>query len=157
GAERPPRSRRVLTGLGDVVRAGSRQWAAAAGGADGAVRLRAPGPRLRPRSRRARRLPRGDRPRQPRPPDPPRSRRRGAPAAGGGGCRRPLARDAGHAHDRPADRARAGRVRPARDALTTGRRGPMEFRRIDDLPPYVFAVIRDLTLELRRAGEDVID
>ncbi len=33
----------------------------------------------------------------------------------------------------------------------------MEFRRIDDLPPYVFAVIRELTLELRRAGEDVID
>jgi alanine-synthesizing transaminase len=34
---------------------------------------------------------------------------------------------------------------------------PIEFRRLDDLPPYVFAVIRDLTLELRRAGEDVID
>src|SRR5438876_3073806 len=33
----------------------------------------------------------------------------------------------------------------------------MQFRRIDELPPYVFAVIRDLTLELRRAGEDVID
>jgi alanine-synthesizing transaminase len=33
----------------------------------------------------------------------------------------------------------------------------MEFRRIDDLPAYVFAVIRDLTLELRRAGEDVVD
>ena len=33
----------------------------------------------------------------------------------------------------------------------------MKFRRIDDLPPYVFAVIRELTLELRRAGEDVID
>ena len=33
----------------------------------------------------------------------------------------------------------------------------MSFRRIDDLPPYVFAVIRELTLELRRAGEDVVD
>ena len=33
----------------------------------------------------------------------------------------------------------------------------MDFRRIDTLPPYVFAVIRDLTLELRRAGEDVVD
>ena len=33
----------------------------------------------------------------------------------------------------------------------------MEFRRVDSLPPYVFAVIRDLTLELRRAGEDVVD
>src|SRR5262245_55876181 len=32
-----------------------------------------------------------------------------------------------------------------------------DFRRVDDLPPYVFAVIRDLTLELRRAGEDVVD
>ena len=33
----------------------------------------------------------------------------------------------------------------------------MELRRIDSLPPYVFATIRDLTLELRRAGEDVVD
>ena len=34
---------------------------------------------------------------------------------------------------------------------------PMEFRRVGELPPYVFAVIRELTLELRRAGEDVVD
>jgi alanine-synthesizing transaminase len=34
---------------------------------------------------------------------------------------------------------------------------PRSFRRVDGLPPYVFAVIRDLTLELRRAGEDVVD
>jgi alanine-synthesizing transaminase len=33
----------------------------------------------------------------------------------------------------------------------------LSFRRVDQLPPYVFAVIRELTLELRRAGEDVID
>jgi alanine-synthesizing transaminase len=33
----------------------------------------------------------------------------------------------------------------------------LEFRRIGGLPPYVFAVINELTLELRRAGEDVID
>ena len=33
----------------------------------------------------------------------------------------------------------------------------MEFRRIGSLPPYVFAGINKLTLELRRAGEDVID
>ena len=33
----------------------------------------------------------------------------------------------------------------------------MEFRRVDSLPPYVFAVIRDLTLKLRRAGDDVVD
>jgi alanine-synthesizing transaminase len=33
----------------------------------------------------------------------------------------------------------------------------MEFRRITGLPPYVFATINELKLELRRAGEDVID
>src|SRR5947209_16136683 len=33
----------------------------------------------------------------------------------------------------------------------------MEFRRITSLPPYVFATIDGLKLELRRAGEDVID
>jgi alanine-synthesizing transaminase len=34
---------------------------------------------------------------------------------------------------------------------------PLEFRRVDRLPPYVFAEIQALTLELRRAGDDVID
>jgi alanine-synthesizing transaminase len=33
----------------------------------------------------------------------------------------------------------------------------LEFRRIGSLPPYVFAAIDQLKLELRRAGEDVID
>jgi alanine-synthesizing transaminase len=33
----------------------------------------------------------------------------------------------------------------------------MEFRRINSLPPYVFAVINDLKAEARRAGQDVID
>ena len=33
----------------------------------------------------------------------------------------------------------------------------MEFRRVPSLPPYVFAVTEQLKLELRRAGEDVID
>src|SRR5919109_4656065 len=33
----------------------------------------------------------------------------------------------------------------------------LEFRRIGGLPPYVFATINNLTLELRRAGEDVVD
>ena len=33
----------------------------------------------------------------------------------------------------------------------------MDFRRVDNLPPYVLAVIRELTLELRRAGADVVD
>jgi alanine-synthesizing transaminase len=33
----------------------------------------------------------------------------------------------------------------------------IRFRRLDLLPPYVFAQIRELTLELRRGGADVID
>lgn len=33
----------------------------------------------------------------------------------------------------------------------------MDFRRIDSLPPYVFATIDQLKLEARRRGEDVID
>ena len=33
----------------------------------------------------------------------------------------------------------------------------VEFRRIPSLPPYVFATIDQLKLELRRSGEDVID
>ena len=35
--------------------------------------------------------------------------------------------------------------------------GPMEFRRINALPPYAFAPIDALKMEYRRAGEDVID
>jgi len=33
----------------------------------------------------------------------------------------------------------------------------MEFRRINNLPPYVFSIINSLKIEARRAGEDVID
>src|SRR5205085_5215000 len=33
----------------------------------------------------------------------------------------------------------------------------MKFRRIDDLPPYVFATVDQLKRELRREGRDVID
>jgi alanine-synthesizing transaminase len=33
----------------------------------------------------------------------------------------------------------------------------VRLRRVDSLPPYVFATINELKLELRRAGEDVID
>ncbi len=33
----------------------------------------------------------------------------------------------------------------------------MEFRRIHDLPPYVFATVDELKRELRRDGRDVID
>ena len=34
---------------------------------------------------------------------------------------------------------------------------PTQFRRVDALPPYAFAEVERLKLELRRAGEDVID
>jgi alanine-synthesizing transaminase len=34
---------------------------------------------------------------------------------------------------------------------------PRDFRRIDDLPPYAFAAVDALKVELRRAGHDVID
>jgi alanine-synthesizing transaminase len=33
----------------------------------------------------------------------------------------------------------------------------MEFRRITNLPPYVFTIINDLKIEARRAGSDVVD
>ena len=33
----------------------------------------------------------------------------------------------------------------------------MEFRRITNLPPYVFTIINNLKIEARRAGADVID
>ncbi len=33
----------------------------------------------------------------------------------------------------------------------------MEFRRINALPPYAFAQIDTLKMQLRRAGEDVVD
>ena len=33
----------------------------------------------------------------------------------------------------------------------------MELRRVTDLPPYVLGSIRELTLELRRGGADVVD
>src|ERR1700704_1963577 len=39
----------------------------------------------------------------------------------------------------------------------TSVRGPMEFRRITNLPPYVFTIINNLKVEARRAGADVID
>jgi alanine-synthesizing transaminase len=34
---------------------------------------------------------------------------------------------------------------------------PVDFRRIDRFPPYVFAVVNDMKLAARRAGEDIID
>ena len=33
----------------------------------------------------------------------------------------------------------------------------MEFRRITNLPPYVFTIINGLKVDARRAGKDVID
>ena len=57
--------------------------------------------------------------------------------------------------------------RPPRSPTSAGRRGraprpagdasDCELRRVGGLPPYVFAAINELKLELRRAGEDVID
>ncbi len=40
---------------------------------------------------------------------------------------------------------------------TTKTSKPIDFRRIDSLPPYVFATIDQLKLQARRNGEDVID
>src|SRR5918912_3175902 len=37
------------------------------------------------------------------------------------------------------------------------RLGAMDFRRIHDLPPYVFATVNELKRQLRRDGRDVID
>lgn len=45
----------------------------------------------------------------------------------------------------------AGRQRPA------GTVNLMEFRRIDALPPYVFATMDALKMDARRAGDDIID
>ncbi|HSJ29004.1 MAG TPA: alanine transaminase, partial [Acidimicrobiia bacterium] len=33
----------------------------------------------------------------------------------------------------------------------------MEFRRIDNLPPYVFAEVNQRKMAARRAGEDIVD
>jgi alanine-synthesizing transaminase len=41
--------------------------------------------------------------------------------------------------------------------MTARRNHPVEFRRINGLPPYVFAIINDLRDDARRAGRDVID
>jgi alanine-synthesizing transaminase len=43
-----------------------------------------------------------------------------------------------------------------RQALPVSLR-PMEFRRITNLPPYVFTIIDSLKVELRRSGADIID
>ena len=61
---------------------------------------------------------------------------------------------------------RTARIFPHRESvgeLVPARRGRwpnlsgVEFRRIDALPPYAFAQINALKMQLRRAGEDVID
>jgi alanine-synthesizing transaminase len=55
---------------------------------------------------------------------------------------------------RPIRFPRAGRL-PARRSARWGL--PVEFRRITNLPPYVFTIIDGLKVAARRAGEDVID
>ena len=39
----------------------------------------------------------------------------------------------------------------------TGYPKHMEFRRINNLPPYVFTIINDLKIEGRRNGDDIMD
>ena len=46
---------------------------------------------------------------------------------------------------------------PMSAILRPGTLGGMEFRRITNLPPYVFTIINGLKIEARRAGADVID
>ena len=41
--------------------------------------------------------------------------------------------------------------------MRTAKFSPMEFRRIERFPPYVFSIVNDLKLTARRAGEDIID
>ena len=51
-----------------------------------------------------------------------------------------------------------GRDLPSRRRRRHGSVGlSMEFRRITNLPPYVFTIINNLKIEARRAGADVID
>ena len=33
----------------------------------------------------------------------------------------------------------------------------MEFKRINQLPPYVFNIVNEMKVEFRRRGEDIID
>src|SRR3954471_62673 len=46
---------------------------------------------------------------------------------------------------------------PFRQISTSSVNSSMEFRRITNLPPYVFTIINNLKIEARRAGVDVID
>jgi len=52
---------------------------------------------------------------------------------------------------------RRGERRGARTVKALGLTSAMEFRRINGLPPYVFAHIEALKLAARRAGSDVVD
>src|SRR6266852_9809596 len=47
--------------------------------------------------------------------------------------------------------------RTSTDMAGAPRLRTMDFRRIHDLPPYVFATVDQLKRELRRQGRDVID
>src|SRR5262245_52867804 len=49
------------------------------------------------------------------------------------------------------------RQRRASTQFPPSLRRPMEFRRVNELPPYVFATVDQLMRELRREGRDVID
>src|SRR5881227_443694 len=56
--------------------------------------------------------------------------------------------------DGSAGKTRTSRSRRRKRRL---RLAVVEFRRIHDLPPYVFATVDQLKRELRREGRDVID
>src|SRR5215208_5053163 len=81
----------------------------------------------------------------------------GRARTGAGGGREQQHEERAHGLGTPAPAVRfprAGRLPASRSA----RWGlPMEFRRITNLPPYVFTVIDGLKVAARRAGEDVID
>src|ERR1700709_1826025 len=54
-------------------------------------------------------------------------------------------------------RSDVGGASPRDPASTGGSLRPMEFRRINGMPPYVLAITNELKQEARRAGADVID
>ena len=55
------------------------------------------------------------------------------------------------------NRRRLRRSAPSQYSALATKGTPIDFRRIDSLPPYVFAHINELKAEARRSGEDIID
>ncbi len=63
----------------------------------------------------------------------------------------------GPAGSRPAEAPAQPALPEPRAGAAAGSLPPDDFPRITRLPPYVFAVINDLKMQARRAGEDVVD